>query len=235
MKEENLELQRQLWGDNYRSFIENERVSSIEYDKHIFQFFILLITGLCYTISQFYSEYPIVSLVFVVPIVSCVATIYLVLLLYRNNLKHLSHNKQLYDSIFLFEKKENEELNNIIDALRDKNKSYQRWSWRLTNISICTIFTAFIVFYIVINLDKFQNANTLAQSNKENMSLTPFGSSTAPRPTEAIVNAIKSAGSHNSIPKPSGMPSVMPSGQPINQNANATSNATSSNQTSTAR
>ena len=171
---------------------------------------------------------------FVVPIVSCVATIYLVLLLYRNNLKHLSHNKQLHDKCLLFEKKENEDLEKTIGNLANKLESYYRWSWRLFNISICTIFTAFIVFYIVINLDKFQNANTLAESNKENMSLTPFGSSTAPRPTEAIVNAIKSAGSHNSIPNPSGMQSVMPSGQSATQNANATSNSNSIT-TSTAR
>lgn len=122
-------------------------------------------------------------------------------------------------------------MNNIIDTLRDKNKSYQKWSWILTNISICTIFIAFIVFHIVINLDKFQNANIVRQSNKENMSLTPFGSSTAPRPTMEIVNAIKSAGSHNSIPKPS----EMPSGQSATQNTDATSNTTSSNQTSTAK
>lgn len=64
---------------------------------------------------------------------------------------------------------------------------------------------------------------------------TGFGfSKNAPLPTEAIVNAIKSAGSHNSIPNPSGMPSVMPSGQSATQNANATSNSNSIT-TSTAR
>ena len=84
-KEKKFELQRQLWGDNYRSFIENERVASIEYDKHIFQFCILLITGLCYTISQIYSDYPILFLVFIVPIVLCVATIFFMLFLYKGN------------------------------------------------------------------------------------------------------------------------------------------------------
>ena len=65
---------------------------------------------------------------------------------------------------------------------------------------------------------------------------TGFGfSKNAPLPTMEIVNAMKSAGSHNSIPNPSATPSGTPSSQSVSQNTNAARNTTSSNQTSTAR
>ena len=167
MKEEFLELQSQLWSDNYRSFIENERVASIEYDKHIFQFCILLITGLCYVISQTYSSHPHLSLVFVLPIVLCVATIFCMLFLYRNNFLRISKSKTLYDRIFLFDQHDNKELEKEITKYESKNLAYSKWSWLWLCTSVFSIAIAFVIFYVFSSniLDKFQNTHTLSTTN----------------------------------------------------------------------